>query len=141
MSSTYGENLHLMQSDNIHFWNESKVILRPRFAWEMVQVGNCGSPIETPQGWLALTHGVGPMRQYSIGVILLDLKDPSKVIGRLKQPLLRPSEDEREGYVPNVTYTCGAIVHAGYLIVPYAISDSAIRFARVELKTLLSAMV
>lgn len=141
LSRQDGENLHLMQSDNIHFWNESKIILRPRFAWEMVQVGNCGSPIETPEGWLVLTHGVGPMRQYSIGVILLDLKDPSKVIGRLKQPLLRPTEEEREGYVPNVTYTCGALVHAGQLIVPYAISDSAIRFARVELQALLSAMV
>lgn len=141
LSRQDGENLHLMVSDNIHFWNESKVILRPRFAWEMVQVGNCGSPIETPAGWLVLTHGVGPMRQYSIGVILLDLKDPSKVIGRLKRPLLRPSPDEREGYVPNVTYTCGAIVHGENLVIPYAISDSAIRFARVNLQALLSAMV
>lgn len=140
LSRQDGENLHLMYSDNIHFWHESKVILRPRFSWEMVQVGNCGSPIETPAGWLVLTHGVGPMRQYCIGVILLDLKDPSKVIGRLKQPLLRPEADEREGYVPNVTYTCGAIVHAGYLVIPYAISDSASRFARVKLEDLLAAM-
>lgn len=141
LSRQDGENLHLMVSDNIHFWNESKVILRPRFAWEMVQVGNCGSPIETPAGWLVLTHGVGPMRQYSIGVILLDLKDPSKVIGRLRRPLLRPGPDEREGYVPNVTYTCGAIVHGENLVIPYAVSDSAIRFARVNLQALLSAMV
>lgn len=136
-----GENLHLMYSENIHFWHESRIIVRPRFHWEAVQIGNCGSPIETEAGWLVLTHGVGPLRRYCIGALLLDLDNPAKVIGRLKEPLLLPQEDEREGYVPNVVYTCGAIVHAGFLIVPYAVSDSATKFARVELKALLAAMV
>ncbi len=136
-----GENLHLMYSENIHFWHESRIIVRPRFPWEAVQIGNCGSPIETKAGWLVLTHGVGPMRRYCIGALLLDLDNPAKVLGRLKEPLLLPQEDEREGYVPNVVYTCGAIVHGGFLIVPYAVSDSATKFARVELKALLAAMV
>ena len=140
LSRQDGENLHLMVSENIHFWHESKVLARPRHPWEMVQIGNCGSPIETEAGWLVLTHGVGPMRRYAIGALLLDLKNPSKVIGRLADPLIVPQEDEREGYVPNVVYTCGALVHGGMLVLPYAVSDSAIRFARVDLKSLLAAM-
>lgn len=135
-----GENLQLMYSDNLHFWNETRVILRPRFSWELVQIGNCGSPIETEAGWLVLSHGVGPMRQYCIGAFLLDLERPERVVGRLRQPLLKPEPGEREGYVPNVVYSCGALVHAGWLILPYAVSDSAVRFARVELKALLAAI-
>jgi predicted GH43/DUF377 family glycosyl hydrolase len=135
-----GENLTLMMSDNIHFWNESEVIVRPKFPWELVQIGNCGSPIETEAGWLVLTHGVGPTRKYSIGVLLLNRDDPSRVIGRLEQPLLSPNSEEREGYVPNVVYTCGAMVHGENLIVPYAVSDSATKFARVNLAELLNAM-
>ena len=140
LSRQDGENLHLMVSENIHFWHESHIIARPRYIWEMVQIGNCGSPIETEAGWLVLTHGVGPARDYSIGALLLDLKNPRKVIGRLRQPLLSSTDDEREGYVPNVVYSCGALIHAGFLIVPYGISDSATRFARVRLDDLLKAM-
>jgi predicted GH43/DUF377 family glycosyl hydrolase len=135
-----GENLTLMMSDNIHFWNEARIIVRPKFSWELVQIGNCGSPIETEAGWLVLTHGVGPARKYSIGALILDRDDPSKVVGRLREPLLSPGAEEREGYVPNVVYTCGALVHGENLIVPYAVSDSATRFARVNLKALLAAM-
>lgn len=134
------ENIHLMFSDHSHFWYESKVILRPAEPWEFVQLGNCGSPIETEAGWLVLTHGVGPMRKYSIGAVLLDREDPSRVIGRLREPLLGPAPDEREGYVPNVVYSCGGLVHAGHLILPYAVSDTASRFAVVPLDDLLEAM-
>ncbi len=134
------ENIHLMFSDHSHFWYESKVILRPAEPWEFVQLGNCGSPIETEAGWLVLTHGVGPMRKYSIGAVLLDRDDPSRVIGRLREPLLGPAPDEREGYVPNVVYSCGGLVHAGHLILPYAVSDTASRFAVVPLDDLLEAM-
>jgi predicted GH43/DUF377 family glycosyl hydrolase len=141
LSRQDGENIHLMVSENIHFWHESKVIVRPRFPWELVQIGNCGSPIETEAGWLVLTHGVGPMRRYSIGALLLDLKNPSKVIGRLPEPLLQPDDSEREGYVPNVVYSCGGIVHNGYLILPFAVSDVTTKFARVVLKDLIAAMI
>lgn len=134
------ENIHLMFSDHPHFWHESKVIVRPAEPWEFVQLGNCGSPIETEAGWLVLTHGVGPMRKYSIGAVLLDHDDPSRVIGRLREPLLGPAPDEREGYVPNVVYSCGALVHAGHLVLPYAVSDTASRFAVVPLADLLEAM-
>ncbi|MFC7337344.1 glycoside hydrolase family 130 protein [Haloferula chungangensis] len=134
------ENIHLMSSDDPHFWHESEVLVEPREPWEFVQLGNCGSPIETEAGWLVLTHGVGAMRKYSIGAVLLDLEDPSKVIGRLRNPLLGPNEDEREGYVPNVVYSCGGLVHGGRLILPYAVSDSASRFAVVELAELIDAM-
>ncbi|HYW47700.1 MAG TPA: glycoside hydrolase family 130 protein [Bryobacteraceae bacterium] len=134
------ENLYLVFSDNVHFWYEPRLILAPTFPWEMVQIGNCGSPIETDAGWLVLSHGVGPMRQYSIGAFLLDKDDPAKVIGRLAEPLLRPTEYERHGYVPNVVYTCGALVHAGQLIIPYAYADHATRFATVALDEVLGAM-
>jgi predicted GH43/DUF377 family glycosyl hydrolase len=135
-----GENIHLMSSDNPYFWYESRVILRPSQPWEFTQLGNCGSPIETDAGWLVLTHGVGPMRKYCIGAALLDRDDPSRVIGRLKEPLLGPAPDEREGYVPNVVYSCGALVHHGVLILPYAVSDTATRFASVPLGELLDAL-
>lgn len=134
------ENLYLMYSENIHFWFDSIKIVQPTYHWELVQIGNCGSPIELSEGWLVLTHGVGAMRRYSLGAILLDKNDPTKVIGRLKEPLLEPAEDEREGYVPNVLYTCGAMVINDKLFLPYAISDFATKFAIVELKELLNAM-
>jgi predicted GH43/DUF377 family glycosyl hydrolase len=135
-----GENMYLMYSDMLHFWYSKQVILKPTYPWEYVQVGNCGSPIETDAGWLVLTHGVGPMRKYAIGAILLDRDDPTKVLGRLKQPLLAPDENERAGYVPNVVYSCGALVHASRLIIPYAMSDYASTFATVPLADVLGAM-
>jgi len=134
------ENLYLVCSDNVHFWYHPKLILAPAFPWEMVQIGNCGSPIETEAGWLVLSHGVGPMRQYSIGAFLLDRDDPSRVIGRLREPLLTPTDEERGGYVPNVVYTCGALVHGEQLIVPYGYADHATSFATVPLVDVLGAM-
>jgi predicted GH43/DUF377 family glycosyl hydrolase len=141
LSRQDNESIYIMFSDNVHFWNEHKVLLKPRFPWELVQLGNCGSPIETEGGWLVLSHGVGPMRQYSIGAFLLDREDPSKVIGRLNEPLLQPSPYEREGYVPNVVYTCGALVHGRRLIIPYGLADHATSFATVPVKDVLAAMV
>lgn len=135
------ENLFLMYSDNSHFWNDAQMLMRPSQTWEFIQLGNCGSPIETEAGWLLLTHGVGAMRKYCIGAILLDLKDPSKIIGRLRDPLLKPNANEREGYVPNVVYTCGALVHEGRLIMPYAMSDSASSVAIVPLDELLAHLL
>jgi predicted GH43/DUF377 family glycosyl hydrolase len=140
LSRQDNENLYLVFSDNVHFWYEPRPILAPAVPWEMVQIGNCGSPIETDAGWLVLSHGVGPMRQYSIGAFLLDKDDPAKVIGRLREPLLRPTKDERRGYVPNVVYTCGALVHAGQLILPYGYADHATGFATVPLDEVLGAM-
>ena len=105
-----------------------------------MQLGNCGPPIETERGWLVLSHGVGPMRKYSIGAFLLDRDDPTKVLGRLREPLITPTEDEREGYVPNVVYSCGALLHGRELIIPYAVSDYATRFATVSLDAVLSGM-
>jgi predicted GH43/DUF377 family glycosyl hydrolase len=140
LSRQDNENIYLMFSDNVHFWNERSVLLKPAFPWELVQLGNCGSPIETDAGWLVLSHGVGPMRQYSIGAFLLDLDDPAKVIGRLREPLLKPNQNEREGYVPNVVYTCGALVHNGGLIIPYGLADHATGFATVPLAEVLAGM-
>jgi predicted GH43/DUF377 family glycosyl hydrolase len=135
-----GENIHLMFSDHLHFWYESQILLRPSQPWEFVQLGNCGPPIETSAGWLVITHGVGPMRKYCLGAVLLDLKDPSRILGRLREPLLRPASDEREGYVPNVVYSCGAILHGKNIILPYAVSDTSSRFAVVPLVDLLNEM-
>ena len=140
LSRQDNENIYLMFSDNVHFWNEYKVLLEPAYPWELIQLGNCGSPIETDAGWLVLSHGVGPMRKYCIGAFLLDLADPSQVIGRLREPLLKPNESEREGYVPNVVYTCGALVHNGVLIIPYGLADHATGFATVPLDEVLAAM-
>ncbi len=134
------ENLYLMYSDQPHFWYSKKLIARPTFPWEFVQIGNCGSPIETPAGWLVLTHGVGPMRRYAMGAFLLDLEDPSRLIGRLEVPLLEPDANEREGYVPNVVYSCGGLVHGRELVIPYAMSDYASTFATVPLDDVLEAM-
>jgi predicted GH43/DUF377 family glycosyl hydrolase len=140
LSRQDNENIFLMFSDNVHFWNEHKVLLKPKFPWELVQLGNCGSPIETEAGWLVLSHGVGPMRKYCIGAFLLDRDDPSKVIGRLREPLLKPNQSEREGYVPNVVYTCGALIHNGELIIPYGLADHATGFATVPVVEVLAAM-
>lgn len=140
LSRQDNESIYLMYSDNVHFWNECTLLLKPVFPWELIQIGNCGSPIETSAGWLVLSHGVGPMRKYCIGAFLLDLEDPSKVIGRLREPLLAPNESEREGYVPNVLYTCGALLHDGVLIIPYGLADHATGFATVPLDSVLAAM-
>jgi predicted GH43/DUF377 family glycosyl hydrolase len=140
LSRQDNENIHLMFSDNVHFWNETQVLLTPKFPWELVQLGNCGSPIETEAGWLVLSHGVGPMRKYCIGAFLLDLDDPGKVIGRLREPLLKPNQNEREGYVPNVVYTCGALLHQGELFIPYGLADQATGFAIVPLAEVLAAL-
>jgi predicted GH43/DUF377 family glycosyl hydrolase len=134
------ENILLMFSANLHFWADPKILLAPAQPWEFFKLGNCGSPIETEAGWLVLSHGVGAMRRYCLGAFLLDLNDPSHVIGRLREPLLCPNEAEREGYVPNVVYTCGALLHGRELIIPYAMSDSATSFATVPLDELLAAM-
>jgi predicted GH43/DUF377 family glycosyl hydrolase len=132
-----GENIYLLRSHNIHFWNESKLVHRPKYPWEFIQVGNCGSPIETEKGWVLLTHGVGPMRQYWIGALLLDLQDPSRVIGELAEPILMPNQDERDGYVPNVVYSCGAMRHEDHLVIPYGIADTHISVATVSIPELL----
>ena len=134
------ENLYLIYSDDLYTWDGGQAILKPEFPWEFVQIGNCGSPIELDEGWLLLTHGVGPLRKYSIGAALLDKKDPSKVLGRLREPLLRPDPSEREGYVPNVVYTCGAMRHNDKIIFPYAVSDTFSNFATIEIASLMKAM-
>ncbi len=134
------ENLYLMYSDHLHFWHTTQLLLKPAFPWEYVQMGNCGSPIETEAGWLVISHGVGPMRKYCIGAFLLDRDDPGKVIGRLREPLIKPDAEEREGYVPNVVYSCGSLVHEGRLVIPYAMSDYATTFATVPLAEVLGAM-
>ena len=140
LSRQDSDSIHVMFSDNIHFWNERKAVLKPAFPWELIQIGNCGSPIETDAGWLVLSHGVGPLRKYCIGAFLLDRDDPAKVIGRLREPLLKPNENEREGYVPNVVYTCGVLLHDGELIIPYGLADHATGFATVPLDEVLAAM-
>ena len=127
-------------SDNPRHWDEALACQAPTTSWEVVQLGNCGSPIETDEGWLVLTHGVGPMRTYNIGAILLDLEDPTRIIGRLREPLLSPAHDEQDGYVPNVVYSCGALLHAGTLVLPYGIGDSAIGVATVPLDELLASL-
>ena len=134
------ENLYLIYSDDLHTWEGGQAILKPEFPWEFVQIGNCGSPIELDEGWLLLTHGVGPVRKYSIGAALLDKNDPSRVLARSREPLLRPRPSEREGYVPNVVYTCGAMRHNDQIILPYAVSDTFANFATIRISTLLNAM-
>jgi predicted GH43/DUF377 family glycosyl hydrolase len=129
-----------MYADKINIWEKPIMLQQPRFSWEFVQIGNCGSPIETKDGWLMITHGVGPMRRYVLGASLLKLDDPAIEIGRLREPLLIPNSDEREGYVPNVLYSCGAIVHNEKLIIPYGVSDSSTAFAEVGLQELLDKL-
>ncbi|TFG89867.1 MAG: glycosidase [Syntrophobacterales bacterium] len=133
-----GENMFIMSSDNIEFWHEATLLREPTYPWEFIQIGNCGSPLETEAGWILLTHGVGAMRKYCIGACLLDLDDPSKVIGHLPEPLLCPTEDEREGYVPNVLYTCGAIINNDELVIPYSMSDTVSGMAVIPVKDLLA---
>ena len=134
------ENLYLIYSDDLYKWDGGQAILKPQFPWEFVQIGNCGSPIELEEGWLLLTHGVGPVRKYSIGAALLDKHDPSRVLARSSEPLLRPELSEREGYVPNVVYTCGAMTHNDQLILPYAVSDTYSNFATIQISALLQSM-
>ena len=141
LSRQDGENIYLMFSDALGFWYTRELVIKPRFPWEFVQIGNCGSPIETPEGWLVLSHGVGSMRQYTLGAFLLDLDDPRRVIGRLREPLLHPDGAERDGYVPNVLYSCGSQVHGDNLIIPYAMSDWASGFATVDLRQLLDELL
>ncbi|MBA4066398.1 MAG: glycosidase [Isosphaera sp.] len=140
LSRQDNENIYLMYSDNLHFWYTKELIAKPARPWEFVQLGNCGSPVETEAGWLVLTHGVGPMRKYAMGAMLLDRDNPAKVLGRLAEPLLTPDESERSGYVPNVVYSCGAVVHGGRLVIPYAMSDYASTFATVPVADVLGAM-
>jgi predicted GH43/DUF377 family glycosyl hydrolase len=134
------ENLFIAVSPDVHFWNDAVELYKPSKPWELLQIGNCGSPLETAAGWLVLTHGVGPMRRYTLGALLLDLDDPTRVIGELTQPLLEPDASEREGYVPNVLYTCGAIIRGDHVILPYGFSDAGIGVARLSLSELLAAM-
>ena len=134
------ENLYLIYSDDIYTWEGGHPILQPEYPWEFVQIGNCGSPIELDDYWLLLTHGVGPVRKYSIGAVLLDKKDPSRVLARSREPLVRPEPTEREGYVPNVVYTCGAMRHADQIILPYAISDTFSNFATIKIAALMQAV-
>jgi len=140
LSRQDGVNNYIMFSDSLRFWNEAELLQEPVHPLEFVQVGNCGSPVETPAGWLALFHGVGPMRRYSVWAELLDLEDPSKVIGRLDEPILTPDEHERDGYVPNVVYTCGSMIHGDTLIIPYGIADQRCRVATVSIPELLSRL-
>jgi len=135
-----GVNNYIAFSDQINVWREAKLLQKPKFSWELIQIGNCGSPIETEEGWLVLTHGVGPMREYVLGASLFDLKNPEKEIGRLKDPLLVPNANEREGYVPNVVYSCGSMINNNELIIPYAMSDYASTYATVNLRELLNEL-
>jgi predicted GH43/DUF377 family glycosyl hydrolase len=140
LSRQDGVNNYIMFSESIRHWDEAELLQVPVHPLEFVQVGNCGSPVETPEGWLALFHGVGPMRRYSIWAELLDLDDPSKIIGRLVEPILTPDEHERDGYVPNVVYTCGSMIHGDTLIIPYGIADQRCRVATVSIPELLSRL-
>lgn len=135
-----GESNYLMTSDHVRFWGAADRIQVPARPWELLQIGNAGSPIETEAGWLVITHGVGPMRQYALGAVLLDIDEPNRVIGHLSEPLLVPTEDERDGYVPNVVYSCGSLIHDSHLVIAYGASDTSAGFARVPVDSLLSAL-
>lgn len=134
------ESIYLMESDNCYIWQDAVPVAKPTYPWEFIQIGNCSSPIEIEEGWLVITHGVGAVRRYCLGALLLDKENPQKVIGRLKKPLMEPLGEEAFGYVPNVIYTCGAIVFNRQLILPYAVSDSKTRFARISLEDILNEM-
>ena len=134
------ENLYYMESDDVCVWDEARLLRGPVYPWEVIQIGNCGAPLETDAGWLLLTHGVGPMRQYCIGAILLDHDDPTRVIGESSEPILVPTGKERFGYVPNVVYSCGGMIHNGNLILPYAMSDVASSIAVIDLNELLDSL-
>jgi len=135
-----GENIYLHRSDRLDHWEEGKLLLKPLYPWELIQIGNCGSPIELDEGWLLLTHGVGAMRKYSIGALLLDKTDPSRVLGRTPDPILSSLDHEREGYVPNVVYSCGALPIGGDLFLPYGVADSSTAFAFIAIKELLAGL-
>lgn len=134
------ENLYLVYSDDLYTWDGGRPIIQPEYPWEFVQIGNCGSPIELDDCWLLLIHGVGPVRKYSIGAVLLDKQDPSKILARSREPLVKPEPTEREGYVPNVVYTCGAMRHNDQIILPYAISDTFSNFATIKIAALMQAV-
>lgn len=135
-----GENNYIMFSEHLHFWYNPVLLQEPEEPWEFIQIGNCGSPIELPQGWLLITHGVGAMRQYFLGAILLDIENPCKIIARLREPLLYPNEEEREGYVPNVIYSCGSLLHNGRIVIPYAMSDITSGIVTIRVDDLLNSM-
>ena len=135
-----GENIYLMNSSNIYEWNNPVILREPQYAWESVQLGNCGSPMKTDKGWLIMTHAVGPLRTYVMSALLLDLNNPMEIIGHLEEPLIYPDEEERNGYVPNVVYSCGSVIHGDNLIIPYAMSDSATSFATMPVIDLLNMM-
>jgi len=141
LSRQDNENNFIMFSDDIYTWNEKQLLMEPQYSWEFVQLGNCGSPIETEQGWLIISHAVGALRKYVITAFLLDLDDPTRVIGRLDRPLISPNEDEREGYVPNVVYSCGSLLYKNKIIIPYAMSDKASGFILVNLSDLWSNLI
>jgi predicted GH43/DUF377 family glycosyl hydrolase len=141
ISRSDGVNNYIMFSDNINVWSHTKIIEEPLYPWEFVQIGNSGAPLETEKGWLIITHGVGSMRRYSLGAALLDIEDPTRVIARLKEPLLEPDEDEREGYVPNIVYSCGSIIHNGELIIPYGMADYGTAFAGIAVDDLLHVLL
>lgn len=134
------KNLYLLYSDDLHYWEEGKLLLEPEFPWQFVQIGNCGSPIELDEGWLLFTHGVGPMRRYSIGAVLLGKSDPSIILSRTVDPILQPEPTEREGYVPNVVYSCGAMRHGDLIALPYAVSDTYSNFTTIGIHDLLQSM-
>jgi CheY-like chemotaxis protein len=141
LSRIDGINNYIMFSDRINLWQNTKIIQEPLYPWEFVQIGNAGSPLETEKGWLVITHGVGPMRTYSLGVTLLDLEDPTRVIARCREPLLFADEDEREGNVPNVIYACGSLIHNGEIVLPYAMSDESSTYATIPLESLLAKLI
>jgi predicted GH43/DUF377 family glycosyl hydrolase len=134
------EQNYLMWTDDVRFWHASERIQIPKYPWELTQIGNCGSPLETDAGWLVITHGVGALREYSLGAILLDKNEPARVIGHLQEPLLAPPEDERDGYVPNVVYSCGSMISGQTLVVPYGLADVCTRIATVPLGELLARL-
>ncbi len=134
------ETTFIMRSDDIRHWTNAEAVLVPEQGWEVIQTGNCGSPIETDDGWLVITHGVGPMRRYVLGAVLLDLDEPTKVLGRLRDPLLEPEGEEAVGYVPDVVYSCGSMIHGGTLVIPYGCADRSIRVATAPLDQVLSEM-
>jgi len=134
------ENLHYVTSDDLYNWDDGVPMMQPKYPWEFVQIGNCGSPIELDEGWLMLTHGVGPVRNYSIGAVLLEKENPAKVIGRTRQPLIAPTLPRKGGYVPNVVYTCGMIRHGDRIIIPYAVRDTSCTFASIAIRDLLSLL-
>jgi predicted GH43/DUF377 family glycosyl hydrolase len=134
------ENLHLVQSEDLLHWDSGRPLMSPKYPWEFVQIGNCGSPIELDEGWLMFTHGVGPVRRYAIGAVLLDRDDPGRVLARSRRPIIQPEENGREGYVPNVVYSCGALKHAGMIVLPFAVSDTFCNFATINTADLLETL-